>query len=79
MSLQPSLYLTGCFMMLQYQKRRQAYKTADRSLFMVDELRCRREVGGCNKAECISPGMKLQQFEGERERKKVGKVLQILM
>lgn len=78
MSLQPSLYLTGCFMMSQYQKRRQAYNTADRSLFMVDERRCRRE-GGCNKAECISPGMKLQQFEGAEERKKAGEVLQILM
>ncbi len=50
---------------LQNQKRRQAYNTADRSLFMVDGQRCRGE-GVCNKAECISPGMKLRWFGGGR-------------
>lgn len=35
--------------------------------------------GGCNKAECISPGMKLQRIGGGRgEKGKAGEVLQIL-
>lgn len=35
--------------------------------------------GRCNKAECISPGMKLQRLEGAEERGKAGEVLQILV
>lgn len=61
----------------QHQKRRQAYDTADRSLFMVDEQRCVYGGGGFNKAECISPGMKLQRLEGAEERGKAAEVLQI--
>lgn len=60
-----------------------AYNTADRSLFMVDEQRCRMEAveggewGGCNKAECISHAMKPQQLERTEERREAGEVLQI--
>ena len=34
-------------------------------------------VGGFNKAECISLGMKLQRLEGAEERGKAAEVLQI--
>lgn len=38
-----------------------------------------REEEECNKAECISPGMKLQRLEGAEARGKAGEVLQILV
>lgn len=50
---------------------------------MVDEQRRGWEEGGRrrggNKAECISPGMKLQRLEGADARGKAGEVLQILV
>lgn len=83
-SLQPSPLPDWMFYeRRRIRKRRQAHNTADRSLFMVDEQRCRREGGRgvCNKAECISPGMKLQRLGGggaEEREGKAGEVLQIL-
>lgn len=58
-----------------------ADSTADRSLFMVDEQRCRMEAveggAGCNKAECISHAMKPQKLERTEESGEAGEVLQI--
>lgn len=71
MSLQPSPLPDWMFYVLQNQKRRQAYNTADRSPFMVDGQRCSGKGMGeeCNKAECLSPGMSLQQLGGGRRER----------
>lgn len=75
----PSTWLDVLWV-LQYQKRRQVYNTADRSPFMVDGQGCLEGgVVGCNKAECISPGMRLQWLGGgKKKRGKAGEVIQIL-
>lgn len=62
------------------EKRRQAYNTADRSIFMVAGQRCRREGGwGVIKLSASLLEWSCGDWEGAEERGKAGEVLQILV
>lgn len=78
-------YLTGCFMSVAESEKggRLIIQLTEVFLWWMSRGAGGREGGRgvCNKAECISPGMKLQRLGGggaEEREGKAGEVLQIL-